>query len=172
MADSTGGPSYWRPLDQLDEQLSELCRLADLARQQTAAAIYQTTELLLDAADAHEQAAIAYELTVGNGHSRDHQARAMRHRQAAALRRAAAASVASRAPKTRDSKDRPALLEEQIAHMARALQATALNAVARLERQADRPGPPARLDYRAEIKRWLAFAEEAERMAIRWGQPA
>jgi hypothetical protein len=171
MVDSAGGPSYWRPLDQFDEQLSELCRVAELARQQTAAAIYQTTELLLDAADAHEQAAIAYELAGGHEHTRDHQARAMRHRQAAALRRATAASLASRAPKTRDSDDRPLLLDAHIAHVTRALQATALNAAAQLERQADRARPPARLDYQAEIKRWLAFAEEAEQMARRWEQP-
>jgi len=105
------------------------------------------------------------------GAHRDHAYRRVRRAQAASLRRATAASLASRVPKTRDSKDRPALLEAHIAHVARALQATALNTAARLERQADRARPPARLDYRAEIKRWLAFAEEAEQMAKRWEQP-
>jgi hypothetical protein len=168
MVDSAGGPSYWRPLDRLDEQLSELCRIAELARQ---AAIYQTTELLLDAADAHEQAAIAYERAGGNEHATDHQVRAMRHRQAGALRRATAASLASRAPKTRDSEDLPALLLEGMAHTAHALQATALNAAEWLERQADRARLPTRLDYRAEIKRWRALADQAEQMARRWEQP-
>ena len=47
-------------------------------------AIRQAAGFLLDAADAHEQAAMAYELAGGNGHARAFQARAKRHRQAAA----------------------------------------------------------------------------------------
>ena len=66
------------------------------------------------------------------------------------------------------AEDRPALLEERMARTARALQVTALNAVAMLERQADRARPPGRLDYRVEIKRWRAFADQAEQMARRW----
>jgi phosphate uptake regulator len=66
--------------------------------------------------------------------------------------------------------DRPAALEERIARTARALQVTALEAVARLERQADRAMRPGRLDYRAEIKRWEAFADHAEQMAKHWEQ--
>jgi hypothetical protein len=61
-------------------------------------------------------------------------------------------------------------VEERMARTARALQVTALNAVAMLERQADRARPPTRLDYRAEIKRWRAFADQAEQMARRWKQ--
>jgi len=67
--------------------------------------------------------------------------------------------------------DRPAVLEERMARTARALQVTALDAVARLERQADRARPPGRLDYRTEIKRWRDFADQAEEMARRWEQP-
>ena len=69
--------------------------------------------------------------------------------------------------------DRPAVLEDCMARTARALQVTALDAVARLERQADRAAcrPPGRLDYRTEIKRWRAFADQAEEMARRWEQP-
>jgi hypothetical protein len=69
------------------------------------------------------------------------------------------------------AEDRPALLEERMARSARALQVTALDTVAMLERQADRARPPGRLDYRTEIKRWRAFADQAEQMAKRWEQP-
>ena len=57
-----------------------------------------------------------------------------------------------------------------MAQTARALQANALNAVAQLERQVDRLGPPWPLDYQTELKRWRAFAEQAEQMAKRWEQ--
>ena len=66
--------------------------------------------------------------------------------------------------------DRSALLQERLAHTARVLQATALNAAALLERQADYARAPARLDYPVEIKRWRAFAEQAEQMAKHWEQ--
>ena len=66
--------------------------------------------------------------------------------------------------------DRPALLEERMARTARALQVNALNAAALLERQADLARPPARLDYPTEIKRWRAFADQAEQMAECWEQ--
>jgi hypothetical protein len=68
------------------------------------------------------------------------------------------------------AENRPAVLEERMAGTARAVQATALEAAARLERQADRARPPARLDYPAEIKRWRAIADQAEQMARRWEQ--
>ena len=68
------------------------------------------------------------------------------------------------------SEDGPALVEERMARTARALQATALNAAALLERQADRARPPALPDYPAEIKRWRAFADRAEQIAKRWEQ--
>ena len=48
---------------------------------------------------------MAYERAGGNGHARAFQARAMRHRQAAAARRAAAAALASGVPKGRVSDD-------------------------------------------------------------------
>jgi hypothetical protein len=68
------------------------------------------------------------------------------------------------------AEDRPALVEEHMARAARALQETALAAIARLERQADRAGPPGRLDYPTEIKRWWALADQAQQMAERWEQ--
>jgi hypothetical protein len=64
--------------------------------------------------------------------------------------------------------DPAALLNERAARTARALQAAALDAAALLERQADLARQPRRLDFRAEIKRWRAFAEQAEQMARRW----
>jgi hypothetical protein len=69
------------------------------------------------------------------------------------------------------AEDRPALPKERMAQAARAMQVNALNAAALLERQADRDRPPGRLDYPTEIKRWRAFAYQAEQMAKRWEQP-
>jgi hypothetical protein len=68
--------------------------------------------------------------------------------------------------------DRPAVLKQRMACTARSAQVSALNAAELLERQADRAGPPARLDHQAEIKSWRAFADQAEQMAERWEQPA
>ena len=65
---------------------------------------------------------------------------------------------------------RPAVLREHLAQTARVMQVRALDAIALLERQADLAGPPARIDYPAEIKRWRAFADQAEQMAKRWEQ--
>jgi hypothetical protein len=67
--------------------------------------------------------------------------------------------------------DQRAALTVRMAHTARAVQATAADAAALLERQADLAGPPGRMDYRTEIKRWRAFAEQAGQMAARWEQP-
>jgi hypothetical protein len=58
-----------------------------------------------------------------------------------------------------------------MAHMARALQATAAGAAAVLEQQARRTKQPRRMDYPTEIKRWRAFTKQAEQMAQRWEQP-
>lgn len=60
---------------------------------------------------------------------------------------------------------------ERSARTARALQARALDAAALLERRAEAARQPSRMDYQAEIKRWRAFADEAEKMAQRWEQP-
>jgi hypothetical protein len=60
---------------------------------------------------------------------------------------------------------------ERSVRTARALQARALDAAALLERRAEIARPPSRMDYQAEIKRWRAFAGEAEQMAQRWEQP-
>ncbi len=91
-----------RYLDQFEKRISELYSCAELARGYAAQTMRQAVALLLDAADAHEQAAAAYELAGSNGHAADFQARAMRHRHAAAARRAAAAAVASRVPDRHD----------------------------------------------------------------------
>ena len=94
-----------RYLEEFEKRVSELHGCVERARERAAEAMRQDVALLLDAADAHEQAAMAYELAGGNGHARDFQARAVRHRQAAAARRATAASLASRVPNRHDSDD-------------------------------------------------------------------
>jgi hypothetical protein len=66
--------------------------------------------------------------------------------------------------------DRAALLHEHMARTARALQAGAANYAALLEQRAGPTRPPERADYPAEIKRWRAFADQAEQMARRWEQ--
>jgi len=66
--------------------------------------------------------------------------------------------------------DPAALLKERAAHTARSLRASALDAIALLEQQADLARRPGRIDYPTEIKRWRAFADQAEQMARRWEQ--
>jgi anti-sigma B factor antagonist len=66
--------------------------------------------------------------------------------------------------------DRMALLRERAARTARALQLAAADAVAFLEQRADLVRQPGRMDHATEIKRWRAFADEAEQMAKRWEQ--
>jgi hypothetical protein len=58
----------------------------------------------------------------------------------------------------------PAAAKGRPVHMARELQARAL------ESRAPIVGQPSRLDYPAEIKRRRAFADQAEQMARRWEQ--
>jgi hypothetical protein len=67
--------------------------------------------------------------------------------------------------------DRVALLRERMARAARALRAGAADYAALLEQGAGPVRQPGRVDYPAEIKRWRAFAEQAEQMAERWKQP-
>ncbi len=67
--------------------------------------------------------------------------------------------------------DRVALLQERMARTARALQAGAADYTALLEQRADLTRQPQRMDYQVEIKRWRAFAEQAEQTAERWEQP-
>jgi hypothetical protein len=76
-----------------------------------------------------------------------------------------------RATVVNSAADPLAALRKRMAHTARELQARALEAAARLERQAYIARQPSRLDYRAEIKRWLAFADQADKMARQWEQP-
>jgi hypothetical protein len=66
---------------------------------------------------------------------------------------------------------RESLLQERMARTARALQAAAADYAALLEQRAALARRPGRMDYPAEIKRWQAFADQAEQMAGRWGQP-
>ena len=97
--DSAGpGAFHWRYLDEIEKRISELLRSVELAREQAVEAIHEAVKLLLDGADAHEQAATAYELAASNGGARDLRERATQHRQIAAARRATAASMASRSP--------------------------------------------------------------------------
>ncbi len=65
--------------------------------------------------------------------------------------------------------DRLARLQERVAQTARALQSAAGNTAALLQQQAGLAGP-AQIDYPTEIKRWRAFADQAEQMANRWEQ--
>ena len=67
--------------------------------------------------------------------------------------------------------DRAALLHERVARTARALQAGAADYAALLEQRAGLTRQPERMDYQVEIKRWRAFAEQAEEMAGRWEEP-
>lgn len=67
--------------------------------------------------------------------------------------------------------ERRALLKERAAQTARALQSAAADAAALLEQQADLVRQPGRMDHATEIKRWRAFADEAEQMAKLWEQP-
>ena len=64
--------------------------------------------------------------------------------------------------------DRAALLQEHMARTARALQESAAGYAALLERRADLTRQPGRMDHPAEIKRWRAFADQAEQMAKYW----
>ncbi len=106
IVDVSGGALFPRRyLDEYEKRVFQLHRCVERAREHNADAIRQAAGFLLDAAAAHEQAAIAYELAGGNGHARAFQARAMRHRQAAAARRAAAAALASGVLKGRVSDD-------------------------------------------------------------------
>jgi len=68
------------------------------------------------------------------------------------------------------SSDHAALLQERMAPAARALQAAAVDYAALLEQQAALIRQPGRMDYPAEVKRWRAFADQAEQMAERWEQ--
>ncbi len=65
--------------------------------------------------------------------------------------------------------NRTALLQARIARTARRLQEAAADAAALLEQRGDLV-PFGRVDYRTEVKRWRAFADQAEEMAERWGQ--
>lgn len=63
------------------------------------------------------------------------------------------------------------LLQMHLAQAARAMQSTAADTAALLERRADILGLRARLDYRTEIKRWRVLADQAGEMAERWEPP-
>ena len=67
--------------------------------------------------------------------------------------------------------DPAAAMTDRMARTARELQVRALDAAALLEQRAEVARRPSRRDYPAEIKRWRAFADQAERMARRWEQP-
>lgn len=76
-----------------------------------------------------------------------------------------------RATVVNSAEDPLAAFRKRGARTARELQARALEAAGLLERQAYIARQPSRLDYQAEIKRWRAFAGEAEQMASQWEQP-
>ncbi len=70
------------------------------------------------------------------------------------------------------ARNRVAVLQQRVAQTAYALQWSATDTAALLERQADRVGLPANIDYPAEIKRFRALADQASQIAERWdGRP-
>jgi hypothetical protein len=66
--------------------------------------------------------------------------------------------------------DHSVLLQRRVAQAARAVQSTATDTAALLERQADLLGHPTRIDYPTDIKRWRAIADQAAQMAERCEQ--
>ena len=65
----------------------------------------------------------------------------------------------------------PASLRQRLTQTAHALHVAAADTAALLERHADLPGQPARIDYPAEVKRWRVFADQARHMAEPREQP-
>jgi len=68
------------------------------------------------------------------------------------------------------ARNRSAVLRERVAQTAHALHFAAADTAALLEGRAGLLDQPARLDYPAEIKRWQAFADQAEQLAEWWEQ--
>jgi anti-sigma B factor antagonist len=68
------------------------------------------------------------------------------------------------------AKDHAASLRERAAQTAQALRLAAADTAALLEQRADLARQPGRIDYPTEIKRWRAFADQAERMTQHWQQ--
>lgn len=83
------------------------------------------------------------------------------------------AGPSSRGPLARSAQARnqSVLLQRHVAQTARAVQSTAADTAALLERRADLLGWHTRLDYPTEVKRWRVLADEAGHMAERWEQP-
>jgi hypothetical protein len=99
----------------------------------------------------------------------------VRHHMFAKRARAVQSSLARRSPpdthqRLTQATDRVASLRERVARTARALHSAAADTAALLRQQAGLAGQPARIDYPAEIKRWQAFADQAEQMAKHWEQ--
>ena len=72
--------------------------------------------------------------------------------------------------RSRWSAARRELLHERMLGTARGLQRSAAQAAALLEQQARIVQEPSPTDYRTEIKRWQAFADQAEQLACRLEQ--
>ena len=68
------------------------------------------------------------------------------------------------------SAGRAALLRERLVQTMCALQRSAAETVRLLEQRADLVQEPGGIDYRTKIKRWRAFADQAEQMAKRLEQ--
>lgn len=66
--------------------------------------------------------------------------------------------------------DRAAMLQRRVVLAAYALQFTATDTAALLERRAELVGLPSRIDYPAEIKRFRVLADQARQIAERWDQ--
>jgi len=99
----------------------------------------------------------------------------VRHHMFAKRVQEAQPSFARRSPldshqRLAQAKDRVDVLQERVAQTARAMQSAAADTAALLRQQEGLASPPARIDYPAEIKRWQAFADQAEQIAKHWEQ--
>jgi len=65
---------------------------------------------------------------------------------------------------------RSELLQRHVAQTAHALQSAAADTAALLERREGLLGPPGRIDYPTDIKRWRSLADQAREIAQHWEQ--
>lgn len=66
--------------------------------------------------------------------------------------------------------DHATWLQKHMAQTARAVQSTAADTAALLERRANLVGHSSHIDYPADINRWRAIADQAAQMAEHWEQ--
>ena len=158
--------------DPWDAGLRSAAVQADRARDvlnQLARALFDTGALLKAAADLPGDAAQLQTIEAISG--LDDAVRAARAHVSAERSPGANSSLAG-SPlglpgRLRWSAGRAALLRERLVQTICALQRSAAETASRLEQRADLVGEPGGIDYRTEIKRWQAFADQAQQMAKR-----